>query len=85
MALGPVDYQNSLIKVLKRTKTNIIRDRVKNFNVEIKRHSLIKKSISIRRKIIPGNSKSLWDAVKIAKDTNNPKIPDSMSFNGQKF
>ena len=36
--------------------------------------------MSIRRKILPGNSKSLWDAVKIAKNINIPTIPENMYY-----
>ena len=35
----------------------------------------------MRRGNLPGNSKSLWDAVRIAKDQNIPSLPDNMSFN----
>ena len=33
--------------------------------------------------MIPGNSKSLWDAVKIAKDLNIEPIPTNMYGEGQ--
>ena len=78
-----LNLRKKLLKTLKTNKTNVIRDRIKNINVEIKRHFLIKKANAIRRKIIPGNSKSLWQAVKIAKDVNIPILPNSMSFNDQ--
>ena len=61
--------------------SNELRNRIKNLNVEIKNHFNSKKTCSVRRKIIPGNSKSLWDAVKLAKDVNNPKIPNHMLSN----
>ena len=35
----------------------------------------------VRRGILPGNSKTLWDAVKIAKDQNTPTLPENMSVN----
>ena len=35
----------------------------------------------VRRNIKPGNSKSLWDAVKISKDMNTPKLPSKMFLN----
>ena len=41
------------------------------------------KKKSIQRSIIPGNSKSLWHAVKIAKNTNVSSIPISVYLNGQ--
>ena len=36
----------------------------------------------VRRGIIPGNSKSLWKAVNIAKDTNTSPFPDILHLNG---
>ena len=36
----------------------------------------------MRKGILPGNTKSLWDAVKIAKDQNVSSIPKSMKLNG---
>ena len=33
---------------------------------------------------MPGNSKSLWDAVKRAKDQNNPSSPENMGLNWNK-
>ena len=41
-----------------------------------------KKKSAIQRSIIPGNSKSLWNAVKIAKNTNVSKLPQIMLLNG---
>ena len=36
----------------------------------------------MRKGIIPGNSKSLWRAINIAKDLNNEDIPVSMFERG---
>ena len=38
---------------------------------------------NVRRNMIPGNSKSLWDAVKIAKDLNIEPIPTNMYGEGE--
>ena len=38
------------------------------------------KSNLLRSKIIPGNSKTLWDAVKAAKNIYTPKIPPDMTL-----
>ena len=78
-----INMRKKLLKLIKTQKTNELRNQIKILNIEIKRHFQIKKSNSIRRKIIPGNTKSLWDAVKIAKDSNKPKLPVSMSYNNQ--
>ena len=55
-------------------------DRINQLNSEIKLHFHGQKTMSIRRKILPGNSKSLWDAVKIAKNINIPTIPEKMYY-----
>ena len=38
---------------------------------------------SLRRSLIPGNSKSLWNAVSLAKDINPNQIPTAMNYNGR--
>ena len=40
------------------------------------------KKIKVRQGIKPGNSKTLWEAVKIANDQNIEYIPDQMKQNG---
>ena len=57
--------------------------RIKNLNIEIKRHFYSKKRINIRRKILPGNTKSLWNAVNAAHDNGCESIPDCMKLNGR--
>ena len=42
------------------------------------------KTFRVNSGILPGNSKSLWDAVKIAKDQNNPSLPENMTLNNIK-
>ena len=44
-----------------------------------------KKSKTVRCNIRPGNSKSLWEAVKLAKDINIPKLPNNMTLNNNKI
>jgi hypothetical protein len=39
--------------------------------------------IKVRRHIKPGNPKSLWDAVKIAKDEDTSSIPSKMKWKGK--
>ena len=61
--------------MLRKLKTNPLnslsaRNEIKVLNKEIKKIYYLNKGNCIRRKILPGNSKSLWDAVKVAKDIN---------------
>ena len=51
-------------------------------NFEIKAHFHNKTKKNVRRSIIPGNTKSLWKAVKVAKDTNTNELPNTMHQHG---
>ena len=80
-----MNLRKRLLRKLKLEKTNVLRDRIKNLNVEIRCHFHAKKSKNVRRNIRPGNTKSLWDAVKVAKDTNIPSFPKSMTLNNNQI
>ena len=54
-------------------------------NVEIRNHFYFEKRNSVRRKIVPGNSKSLWNAVKASKDLGASALPVSMTLGGEKI
>ena len=41
--------------------------------------------MTVRKKLKPGNSKSLWDAVKTAKDIGTSTLPCSMTFGDVKI
>ena len=75
--------RKKLLKSLKSNLSNKLRDHVKNLNVEIKNHFVYKSSV--RRRIIPGDLKYLWDAVKISKDMNTPKLPHTMHLNNNEI
>ena len=77
-----INLRKRLLKSIKDNPTNAQRDRIKSLNVEIRHHFQKIKTDSIRRKILPGDSKSLWDAVKVAKDINVQQIPSAMYRNG---
>ena len=55
---------------------------LKSLNKEIKSFFISAKSKRVRRNLIPGNTKSLWDAVKIASDINVSGLPDTLYENG---
>ena len=59
-----------------------LKQRVKNLHAEIKTHFVYEKKENIRWKIIPGNSKSLWNAAKTAKDLGTTNLPASMTIAG---
>ena len=66
---------------MNKKPSNELRNLVKNLNIEIRHHFQSLKTQSLRRKITPGNSKSLWDAVKLAKNINIQQMPQQMFKN----
>ena len=80
---------NKRNRLLKKFKTNpnphSTRQEIKSLNKEIKSFYLKIKSLNVRKGIIPGNSKSLWDAVKKAKDINSSGTPDVLFENDIKL
>ena len=51
-------------------------------NAEICAFHYTKKKSSVRNGILPGNSESLWTAVKLAKDIGAEHIPTKMNLKG---
>ena len=76
-----INLRKKLLNKIRTNPSNIIRDRIATLNFEIKHYFANVKTNSIRKKIIPGNSKTLWDAVKISKNINIPSIPANMKLN----
>ena len=76
-----MNLRKKLLKRIKIVKKSEINTRIKNLNVKIKKKFHLKKSKSVGHNIKPGNSKSLWDAVKTAKDMNIPKLPNVLYHN----
>ena len=58
---------------------------MKNLSKEIKDHFVMNKRNRVRKGIIPGNSKSLWKAVNLAKDVNSNEIPSKMYREGNEI
>ena len=59
-----------------------LKARINFLNSEIKTFYFSKKRDSVRKGILPGDSRSLWSAVKIAKDTGTNEIPSNMMREG---
>ena len=78
-----INVRNRLLKQFKNNGSIEIKTRIQNLNAEIKGHFYSRKKFEVRRGILPGNSKSLWKAVNIAKDQAQPRIPKNMTFNDQ--
>ena len=76
-----INQRNRLLKRFKINHNQEIKQRISNLNCEIRQHFTQIKKRKVRLGIIPGNSKTLWDSVKIAKDLNIQTIPKQMTLN----
>ena len=65
-----INLRKRLLKKLKHNPDTETKIRIKNLATEIKQHYNNTKRKKVRQGIIPGNSKTLWDSVRIAKDQN---------------
>ena len=77
--------RNYLLKKRKRkVLTEIEKDEIKNLSRSIRSFYYEQRKNQIRRRIVPGNNKSLWDAVKIAKDIEPTPLPEKL-IDDEKF
>ena len=76
-----MNLRKRLLKRLKITRDQTINVRIKQLSMEIRNHFYCVKRKSIRQGLIPGNSKTLWDSVKIAKNVNINNLPELMTLN----
>ena len=76
--------KNSL-KKFKIHPSDTLKSKIKTLDSKIKSHYFHEKRKNIRRGILPGNSKSLWAAVRIAKDQNIESFPNTLYNNGIKL
>ena len=83
----PHNIQNSinkrkrLIKKQKQEPSVLTHNAIKMYDKEIKKIFYTQKCNFIRSKILPGNNKSLWAAVKVAKNQSINSIPKSLLLN----
>jgi hypothetical protein len=75
-----LNKQKRLLKKFNKRKDPETKARIKVHDKEIKQYYYQKKKSLVRSKIIPNNSKSLWDAVKLAKNLNIQNLPDKPSL-----
>ena len=71
-----------LLYKLKTRPDDDLKKRLKNLDTEIKQFHYTRLRKKIRKDIRPGNSKSLWRAVGIAKNMNTDELPETMYYNG---
>ena len=65
----------------KAVDKDTIKKRIANLNKEIKLYFEAEKRTKIKRNIVLGSSKSLWQAVKIVKYSNISEPPNEMCNN----
>jgi hypothetical protein len=80
-----MNLRKRLIKKMRKDKSVELRLRVRSINPEIKGFWNENKNKQVRRTIKPGNSQSLWKAVKIVNDVNLDSLPRSMYENDQEI
>ena len=78
-----MNRRNYLLKKRKRTsQSDKDKRELEAMNKYIRNYHYEERRQKIRRKIKPGNTKSLWDAVKLAKDIEPTHLPTEMSKDG---
>jgi hypothetical protein len=77
--------RKNLLKKFKSRPSDTLKLKIKQFDNDIKKYFYHQKCKKVRRGIIPGNSKSLWTAVRIAKDQNTECFPKVVFENGVKI
>ena len=76
-----LNKRKKLLQKYKINKCPITKVAIKSLDKEIRAHFYSTKSKNIRKAITPGNTESLWRAVKMARDVHSSNIPNQM-FNG---
>ena len=77
-----LNRRKGLLNKLKKEHRQDIKIEIKQIDKAIKGYYHKKKASDVKRTIIPGNSSSLWKAVKIAKDLNVESLPKTLFEEG---
>ena len=77
-----INKKRRLLKRYKTSKQHDILTKFKELDKLIIETGKKTKRNTIRRSLLPGNTKSLWNAIKLAKDINPNMIAESMTENG---
>lgn len=80
-----LNKRQRLLKKYKKTPSQDLKSKIGKLDMEVRIHFVNTKRKNVRRGIIPGNSKSLWTAVNIAKDINTHSIPSNMTLAGSEI
>ena len=74
-----LNARQRLLKLYKLRPDHSIKSKIKSLDSDIRSFFRKQKTNDVRRVIKPCNSKSLWQAVKIAKDMNPNSIPSNLT------
>ena len=77
-----INVRHRLLKIFRKNPSIALKARIVSIDKEIKSFYKSAKTKKVRKGILPGNSKSLWKAVNIAKDINCTQLPDKLYQNG---
>ena len=77
-----INRRKGLLRKMKNNRSPELREEIKHIDKTIKGYYHKRKASNVKRAIIPGNSGSLWKAVKIAKDTCSESLPNTLFENG---
>ena len=80
-----LNARKNLLKKLKTRPSDNLKQKIKDLDINVKKHFFQEKRKKVRRGILPGNSKSLWNAVRTAKDQNIEGFPKTIFSNGVKI
>jgi hypothetical protein len=83
MMKSKLNRRSYLLKKRKQhVQTENEKEELKALNKFIRRYHYEERKMHVRRKIIPGNNKYLWDAVNIARDKEPTPLPPILTRNG---
>jgi hypothetical protein len=85
MIKNVLNKRQRLLTTFKKFPSQDLTSRIVQIDLKVRLHILNTKFKIVRQRIFPGNSKSLWTAVKIAKDLNTSTTPLNMTLGGQKI
>ena len=78
-----INKRKRLKKKLKISPSPSVFSEIKAIDKEIKSYFYLSKAKLIQSKILPGNSHSLWSAIKVAKNHSSNSIPKNLTLAGQ--
>ena len=74
-----LNVRHRLLKNFNRTKNISIKTQIRSLDQKIRAYFREKRKNEIRKSLRPGDSKSLWKAVRVAKDLNPESIPPNLT------